>query len=241
MTLTLVLIFSLILVSIPHAFTSPIPVQIQIQPNSDPQDTTKFPAYPLQSPCARDCFVHTASCGNDILGYAIGCAPLVCKSVGWQATNDCYCRIDLQQSAYRHITNCIRDACASEAWNADEILNRARGIYGQYCSENGYTSVTTTAVTLSVREIGSATPTTKASEARSTSTPQKSTPWYKKLPTGAWIGIGIGICAVLTLLTALMKGHGGGGGGVGPGHGGQNGPPVVNLVNATNYLATHPR
>jgi len=241
---TLIPTLSSLLLLTQYACASPTIAQTQLQTKTQAnialQDITTLSAYPLQSLCARNCFVRTGSCWIDVLWHAIGCAPRACTSVGWQATNDCYCQLELQQSAYRHITSCIRDACVNEAGNLDEIVNNAKSIYGQHCGEKGYTDVVATAVKLLGRETGSATTTTKASRATNTSTPQRSSPWYKKLPTGAWIGIGIGICAVLALLTMCIKGHTPSGGGVGPA-GGQDGAPVINLVNSTNYLATHGR
>ncbi|KAF2676621.1 hypothetical protein K458DRAFT_396784 [Lentithecium fluviatile CBS 122367] len=216
------------------------------QTNTNAQDITTVAAYPLQKSCARTCFVRIGSCWDDILGREIGCAPVVCTSVGWQAPNDCYCRPDLQQAAQEHLTSCIRDACT--VGDAGVDVSSAGSIYSQYCAEKGFTAAAaTTPSSASATVTGSG-----GAGATSTSTGHSTTEDLKKkwkgLPTGAWIGIGVGICLVLALVGAYFKKNGHKGSaiqGLGQSQRGNqgpfDGPPVFALANAVNYQATHPR
>jgi hypothetical protein len=106
------------------------------------QDVFSLSVYSLQKPCAQSCFVMTplADCNDDELGMAIGCVSRGCIGNGWQATNDCYCRSDLQQAAQSYLTSCISVGCSVGDYKIDAAS--AGSIYAQYCAENGYSPAT---------------------------------------------------------------------------------------------------
>jgi hypothetical protein len=109
------------------------------------QDVYSLSAFSLQNPCAQSCFVATGFCPNDVLGGEIGCKSWDgCSDRGWQATNDCYCRPDLQKPAQDHLTTCVEKKCTVGDVRID--ASRAGSIYAQYCAEKGYSPAAEPAV-----------------------------------------------------------------------------------------------
>lgn len=172
------------------------------------QDITKIAEFPLQKECARDCFVTTGFCPNDILGSKIGCAAHDdCASQGWEAKNDCYCRTDLQGPALEILTSCVSRSCTvgDNAIDAES----AASIYGRYCSEKGYI-VPSEPAAVPASTTGSGTLATKTS-ARSlaagpTSSSSSSTTSSNsnKLSISTIIGIVVGSLAGLAFLAVAI-------------------------------------
>jgi hypothetical protein len=174
------------------------------------QDVYTLSAFPLQKPCAQSCFVATGFCPNDVLGSEIGCKSHTdCYNSNWQATNDCYCRTDLQKPAQDYLTSCIEKKCAVGDVKID--ASSAGSIYAQYCAEKGYSpaavpatvQATATGPGASTRTVGGgvgAGPT-----ASSTSDSQGSSTGSGKLSTSAIIGIVVGGLAGLAFLAVTLK------------------------------------
>ncbi|KAF2247427.1 hypothetical protein BU26DRAFT_566406 [Trematosphaeria pertusa] len=173
------------------------------------QDITTISAFPLQKDCAQSCFVRTGACPYDVLGSEIGCATVGgCRNSGWQATNDCYCRPDLQVPAQSYLTSCIEYYCSVGDYSID--ASTAGGIYAQYCSEKGYTSQAAPA-TVEATTTGGASGGTKTAggvggvtgpTATSTSSSSSSS---KSLSITEIIGIVVGSLAALIFLLVIGK------------------------------------
>lgn len=127
--------------------------------------------YLHQRPCAQGCFYgYPLPC--DRVGNAIGCTG--CDA----SENYCFCRPDLQPSAYFFIQSCVKTACTAGSITLD--LQTATNLYSDYCSSVNNpstapaltsTNPSTTSSTVSV----SPSPTTKPSTPIPTSTSQIST------------------------------------------------------------------
>ena len=118
--------------------TSALVVQVaHSQVGTITQDIFTLSAFPLQKPCAQSCFVVTEFCYDDVLGNEIGCNSATgCGSNNWQATNDCYCRTDLQQPAQDYLTSCVEQSCTVGDSRID--ASTAGSIYAEYCAQKGY-------------------------------------------------------------------------------------------------------
>lgn len=186
------------------------------------QEVFALSAFPLQKPCAQSCFVVTGFCSNDVLGSEIGCKSWTdCAGSGWQATNDCYCRSDLQRPAQGYLTSCVEKQCSVGDSKID--ASSAGSIYAQYCAEKGYSPMaepatvpaTTTAPGGSTGTLGGGVgsgPTTS-----STSESQDSSSGSGGLSTTTIIGIVVGSLAGVAFLAVTLRivfkwmGCGGGG------------------------------
>ncbi|EON69657.1 hypothetical protein W97_08938 [Coniosporium apollinis CBS 100218] len=173
------------------------------------QDVYTLSAFPLQKPCAQSCFVATGICPNDVLGSEIGCNSWNCNDRIWQATNDCYCRTDLQKPAQELLTSCVERKCTVGDVRID--ASSAGSIYARYCAEKGYSpaaepatvQATATGPGASTRAVGGGVgggPT-----ASSTSGSQGSSSASGKLSTSTIIGIAVGGLAGLALLSVMCK------------------------------------
>lgn len=176
------------------------------------QDVYTISAFPSQKPCAQSCFVNTWGCPYDVLGSVIGCKlGGGCAGSNWQATNDCYCRTDLQQPAQDYLTRCVESACTVGDSKID--ASSAGSIYAQYCVEKGYILAAEPA-TVQATTTGSVASTGTVAggagsgpTASSTSDSQGSSSGSAKLSTTTIIIIAVGSLASLALLVvALMKG-----------------------------------
>jgi hypothetical protein len=174
------------------------------------QEVYTLSAFPLQKPCAQSCFFDTGFCRNDVLGSVIGCKSRTdCNDNNWQATNDCYCRTDLQKPAQDYLTSCIGKKCTVGDVKID--ASSAGSIYAQYCAEKGYSpaaapatvQATATGPSASTRTVGGGVgggPT-----ASSTSDSQGSSSGSDKLSTSTIIGIVVGSLAGLAFLLVTLK------------------------------------
>lgn len=95
---------------------------------------TELPAYESQRPCVQSCFYWGSSTdgGPDLLADEIGCEvdPI---------ENDCLCRPDLQGDANSYLRSCVNEDCEKTL-----DVNSALKIYNDYCTNNGFTSDSTT-------------------------------------------------------------------------------------------------
>lgn len=180
------------------------------QVGSITEDIYTLSAFPLQKPCAQSCFVVTGFCPNDVLGSEIGCKVRTnCDDSNWQATNDCYCRTDLQQPAQDYLTSCIEEWCT--VGDAEIDASSAGSIYAQYCAEKGYSPATEPATVQATTTGPGASTTTVGGgvgggpTASSTSDSQGSSSGSGKLSTTTIIGIVVGGLAVLTFLAVTLK------------------------------------
>ncbi|ERF69236.1 hypothetical protein EPUS_01193 [Endocarpon pusillum Z07020] len=174
------------------------------------QDVYTLSAFPLQKPCAQSCFVATGFCPNDVLGGEIGCkSHSNCADSNWQATNDCYCRTDLQKPAQDYLTSCIENKCSVGDVRID--ASSAGSIYAQYCAEKGYSpaalpatvQATTTGPGASTRTVGGGVG--SGPTASSTSDSPGSSSESSRLSTSTIIGIVVGSLAGLAFLAVTLK------------------------------------
>jgi hypothetical protein len=174
------------------------------------QDIYTLSAFSLQKPCAQSCFVVTGFCPYDVLGSDIGCKSQTnCDGNNWQATNDCYCRTDLQQPAQEYLTSCVEEGCT--VGNSEIDASSAGSIYAQYCAEKGYSPATEPA-TVQATTTGPGASTTTAGggvvggpTASSTSYSQSLSSGSGKLSTWTIIGIVVAGLAGLALLAVTLK------------------------------------
>ncbi|CAI6338058.1 unnamed protein product [Periconia digitata] len=175
------------------------------------QDITTVPGYADLKPCVQSCFHQTGFCPNDLLGSKIGCrAHTDCKGSNWQATNDCYCRSDLQKAAQDYLTSCVEQKCTVGDVRIDE--SSAGGIYGRYCNEKGYTaapaSVSANPTKGGTTATGASGSTGPAETGSSSSADQTSPPpadESKKLSISAIVGIVVGALAGLTFFAIFVR------------------------------------
>ncbi|KAF2469233.1 uncharacterized protein BDR25DRAFT_356483 [Lindgomyces ingoldianus] len=172
------------------------------------QDITTLAAFPLQKPCARSCFLTDDFCPNDLLGSKIGCAThTACSSNGWQATNDCYCRPDLQNPAQAYLTSCIQKSCKVGDFAID--ASTAGSIYAQYCVEKGYSPqaqpATVQATTTGLGASSRVTAGGAGAGPTASSTSQNSSSGSGKLSITTIIGIVVGGLAGLVFLLTVLK------------------------------------
>jgi hypothetical protein len=185
------------------------------------QDIYTLSAFPLQKPCAQSCFVVTDFCPGDVLGAEIGCKTQTnCADNNWQATNDCYCRSDLQQPAQDYLTSCVEESCTVGDFKID--ASSAGSIYAQYCAEKGYSpaaepatvQATTTGPGASTKTVGGGVG--SGPTASPTSDSQSSSSGSGKPSTLTVIGIVVGLLAGLAFLAVTLRvvfnclGYGGG-------------------------------
>lgn len=174
------------------------------------QDIYTLSAFPLQKPCAQSCFVVTGFCPNDVLGGEIGCnLHTNCDGSNWQATNDCYCRTDLQQPAQSYLTSCVEEWCTVGDSKID--ASSAGSIYAQYCAEKGYSPAAEPAtVQATTTGPGASTPTVGGGvgggpTASSTSDSQGSSSGSGTPSISTIIGIVVGGLAGLAFLAVMLK------------------------------------
>ena len=172
------------------------------------QDIFTLTAFTLQKPCAQSCFLNTGFCPNDVLGSAIGCkTESNCFSNNWEATNDCYCRSDLQQPAQDYLTSCVEEYC--DVGDSRIDASSAGSIYAQYCVEKGYISVSAPAnvpatTTGSEGIVSISTASSTSNPVSSTSNSQGSSSGSVKLTTPEIIGIAVGGVAILLILLGWL-------------------------------------
>ncbi|KAF2501497.1 hypothetical protein BU16DRAFT_201114 [Lophium mytilinum] len=192
------LIFSTTILILPNAHA---------QVGTVTQQVTTLSAFPSQKECARDCFVTTGFCPNDILGSVIGCAPHTdCQDSNWLAKNDCYCRQDLQPVAQSYLTSCVSEGCKVGDVAID--ASTAGSIYSQYCVEKGFAvtgPATIQATTTGPGGSSTVTATGVSLEPTSSSTGKSSSSQSHGLSTSAIIGIAVGGLAGLVILSTLLK------------------------------------
>ncbi|KAF7503121.1 hypothetical protein GJ744_004298 [Endocarpon pusillum] len=174
------------------------------------QDVSTLSAFPLQKPCAQSCFIASGFCPYDVLGSEIGCKLYTgCADSGWQATNDCYCRTDLQKPAQEYLTSCVEEKCSVGDFKID--ASSAGSIYAQYCAEKGYSpaalpatvQATTTGPGASTRTVGGGLGSGPTASSTSGSSGLSSEP--SKLSTSTIIGIVVGSLAGLAFLAVTLK------------------------------------
>lgn len=128
------------------------------------------------------------------------------------ATNDCYCRSDLQRAAQDYLTSCVKRSCTVGDVNIDG--SSAGGIYSDYCKGKGYTSVAGPASASASATRGGSTPTTTGgggssgpAETGTASTNGSDPPaeGSKKMSTSTIIGIAVGSAAGLALLVTIIR------------------------------------
>ena len=90
-------------------------------------------SYSKLRPCAQSCFYYRGGYTRDILGYSMRCS-LTTTLLSTVAENECFCRTDLQLSAQLTISTCVLKRCSS---NTNDVTS-ALGVYGAYCTANGY-------------------------------------------------------------------------------------------------------
>lgn len=101
------------------------------------QSISSMSDYNALRPCAKSCFWRTSfnTRTKDELGSALKCQL---KTTDFQtitvAMNDCFCRVDLQPSAYQSLSRCVDRYCSSNAYD----LSSAGSLYNNYCTANGY-------------------------------------------------------------------------------------------------------
>jgi len=115
-----------------------------------PQSITAQPLFSSQKPCAQQCFFpNYLACPVDAVASAIGCqygnCPQVFKTAGYEAANDCYCRLDLQSAASRYLSSCVMQKCTVGDSSVD--MSSAIGLYDTYCWAKGFVPATTTTPT----------------------------------------------------------------------------------------------
>ncbi|PVH93693.1 hypothetical protein DM02DRAFT_732956 [Periconia macrospinosa] len=180
------------------------------------QDVTTMAAYASLKPCAQNCFIDGGFCPYDLVGSKIGCKSYTnCKDTNWQATNDCYCRSDLQKAAQDYLTSCVEKKCTVGDVKIDG--SAAGGIYRDYCGQKGYTSVaapasvsataTKAGTGASAATAGSNGPaeTGSSSSSSSSGSGSGSGSGSTNLSTGTIIGIAVGGLAGLILLSWIIK------------------------------------
>ncbi|KAF2201424.1 hypothetical protein GQ43DRAFT_371483 [Delitschia confertaspora ATCC 74209] len=150
----------------------------------------------------------TDFCPNDLIGTAIDCVTHTdCKSRGWQATNDCYCRGDMQGAALQYLSDCVSRKC--QAGDVAIDASSAGNIYAQYCAQKGYTpSAAPATVHATTTGVGGASRTsTGGAGAAPTNSPSSSnnSSSSSKLSLSAIIGIVFGSLVGLALLTFTLN------------------------------------
>lgn len=112
-----------------------------------PPKTSQILAYPTfpsaptnpQSPGAQSCFaLGSPGCSADALGNALGCHAPECTPQ-WAATNNCYCRSDLQSVATSYLSSCVDKGCTVGDSSID--VSSAISIYDSYCQGNGFAAM----------------------------------------------------------------------------------------------------
>jgi hypothetical protein len=105
-----------------------------------PQTIFSLDAFSSQKPCAKSCFTtgQLGYCFVDMVGSALGCVDDSACGLGTSglATNNCYCRTDLQSIAESFLTSCVKSACTAGDSLID--ISSAGSIYDSYCSSEGF-------------------------------------------------------------------------------------------------------
>jgi len=116
--------------------SSPLP----FPPNYSLLPTHPIPSTPTNHPPgAQSCFAYNfAGCSTDALGGALGCHAPLC-SPQWAATNNCYCRTDLQSVATSYLSSCVDKGCTVGDFSID--VSSAISIYDSYCQGNGFAAM----------------------------------------------------------------------------------------------------
>lgn len=100
------------------------------------QSINQQSVFSSQKPCAQSCFEYNnLGCSTDALGGALGCQAPFCSNQ-FAATNNCYCRTDLQSVATSYLSSCVNKGCTVGDSSID--ISSAISIYGSYCSANGF-------------------------------------------------------------------------------------------------------
>ncbi|KAF1960381.1 hypothetical protein CC80DRAFT_292790 [Byssothecium circinans] len=174
------------------------------------QEVTTVSGFNLQKPCAQSCFVATGFCPNDLLGSKIGCIERAgCSDTNWQASNDCYCRTDLQKAAQSHLTSCVKAKCTAGDPKIDG--SSAGSIYEQYCREKGYSIAAPATVQASATSGSGSGGTARAGSgpaATGDSTTAQTTPQdetKKPMSISTIIGIVVGSLVGLTFLAITLR------------------------------------
>lgn len=175
------------------------------------QDISTVSVFAQQKECARSCFMRTGVCPYDGLGSAIGCATYGgCKSKGWEAKNDCYCRQDLQNPGQAYLTSCIQSLCTVGDESID--ASTAGSIYAQYCKDKGYAPPTAPATIPAVATGPGGIPTRTfaavsqpAATGGGSTTSQQPPSSNNQLPLTTIIGIVVGSVIGLMLLSVGLK------------------------------------
>ena len=173
------------------------------------QDISTIQDYSLQQQCVQTCFqMSNDFCPMDLLGIALGCASMGCATKGWQAKNDCYCRLDLQQPAQDYLDGCISKSCT--VGDPSVAAGSAGSIYRRYCEEKGYD--TTAPVSAEASTIDSTKPalsTRSRAAPTATNPPEEGTLGGSSSPQGglstaALVGIILGAIVVVVALIGLV-------------------------------------
>jgi hypothetical protein len=172
------------------------------------QEITALQDFSLQQQCVQTCFqMSNDFCPMDLLGMALGCASMGCVTKGWQAKNDCYCRLDFQQPAQDYLDGCISKSCS--VGDPSIAAGSAGSIYRRYCEEKGYdtapasaeaSTTDSTKPTLSTRSRvapAATNPTGEGTSAASSDT-------QSGLSIAALVGIVLGAVIVVATLVGLV-------------------------------------
>jgi hypothetical protein len=168
------------------------------------QDITTIQDYSLQQQCVQTCFqMNNDFCPMDLLGIALGCASMGCSSRGWQAKNDCYCRLDFQQPAQDYLDGCISKSCT--VGDPSVALGSAASIYQRYCAEKGYDTTAPASVEASTTSVSRATSSTRSQAGPTSTSPTDGNPPTATggLSTAALVGIILAAVVVLALFAGL--------------------------------------
>lgn len=172
------------------------------------QEISTLQDFSLQPQCVQACFqIDFDVCPMDVLGIALGCATFACSTKGWQAKNDCYCRLDFQQPAQDHLDGCIKASCSV----GDPLIaaSSAGSIYQRYCEEKGYDITAPASIEATTTALTQATPTTRTRAgptATSSEGTEKAEPAAKDssgMSTATLVGIIIGAVLGTIILTVI--------------------------------------
>lgn len=111
-------------------------LSLTLAQNTAPQTLSSLSIFSSQKPCAQSCFiVNDFGCLIDNIGIAVGCVPDGgCQRAA--ASNNCYCRTDLQSVAESYLTSCVQNSCTVGDSSID--MSSAGSIYNYYCSSQGF-------------------------------------------------------------------------------------------------------
>ncbi|KAF2128689.1 hypothetical protein P153DRAFT_367778 [Dothidotthia symphoricarpi CBS 119687] len=169
------------------------------------QNINTISAYAIQKVCAQGCFQDESNdfCPNDYLGEKIQCATHTdCNANNYLATNDCYCRSDLQAVAQVYLTSCVKRKCSVGDVAID--ASTAGSIYSQYCKEKGYVAAALPATVSATATTTGGVVSVPTATSGSTSGSSGSS-GLAGLSTTTIVGIVVGSVVGLFLLSYLLK------------------------------------